>query len=50
VQGLKSRGAAKCLCEAQIPTSIKALIKVARAPQQVIAARVAAKSEAARGI
>jgi hypothetical protein len=47
VQGLGRHCVVKRLRGTQIPVSIKALIKVARAPRGPIAARYAAKSQAA---
>jgi hypothetical protein len=47
VQGLKRRGVVKSLSGTQIPASIEALIRHARAPHGLIAARYAAKSEGA---
>jgi hypothetical protein len=47
VQGLRRRGVVKSLFGTQIPASIEALIKRARAPHGPIVARHAAKSEAA---
>jgi hypothetical protein len=47
VQALGRRGVVKLLFGTQIPASTEALIKVARPPCRLIAARHAAKSEAA---
>jgi hypothetical protein len=44
-----ARGVVKLLFGTQIPASIEALIKVARAPRGLIAARYAVKSEVAGG-
>jgi hypothetical protein len=49
VQRLTRRGVVKSLFGTQIPASIEALIKVARAPRGLITVRYAAKSESARG-
>jgi hypothetical protein len=47
VRGLTRRGVCDYYLGTQIPASIKALIKVARALRGLIAARYAAKSEGA---
>jgi hypothetical protein len=46
VQGVTLRGVVKSLFRTQIPASIEALIRHARAPHGLIAARVVAKSKA----
>jgi hypothetical protein len=47
VQRLTRRGVVKLLFGTQIPAAIEVLIQPAQAPRRLIAARYAAKSEAA---